>query len=299
MDPTDPLVLYYGANRVYKTTDGANNWTAISPDLSNGQPANSNLTFGTVISLSISPLDSDVIYAGTDDGNVWVTSNGGTDWDLITNGLPQRWVTKVLADRSDVNAVYVTFSGYRYGEDNGHVYRSTDMGANWTDIGLSLPDIPINDIVKDSNEILFLGTDIGVLASEDEGANWQVLDDNLPSVVVTDMHIDEPNDLLYAATYGRSSYRLDLSGDILGVSTQEFAAQISVYPNPASDWVEVSGLDTSENVAIKIYDTMGKQLSEVQLGGSNRFNVEALSSGIYYVTVSEGQKSATKKLIAN
>ena len=116
-------------------------------------------------------------------------------------------MTKVLASREDVNSLYVTFSGYRYGEDDGHVYKSTDSGENWLDISEGLPDIPINDIVQDQYGNLFLGTDIGVLSSLDDGANWEPFGENMPSVVINDLFIHEASEYMYAATYGRSSYK--------------------------------------------------------------------------------------------
>ena len=138
-----------------------------------------------------------LIYAGTDDGNVWVTQNSGANWTLLSDTLPNLWVTKVLASSSEVSHVYVTFSGYRYGEDNGHVFKSADFGSTWIDISNNLPDIPVNDILKDNYGNLFLGTDIGVLASADEGENWEPLGINMPSVVVNDMHIHENSEYLY------------------------------------------------------------------------------------------------------
>ena len=116
-DPADSQTLYYGTQRVYRTTNGAGNWTVISPDLSNG-PHSGNLAYGTVTSIDVSPLDSNLIYAGTDDGNVWVTQDSGTNWTLVSDTLPNLWVTKVLASPSDESQVYVTYSGYRYGEEH-------------------------------------------------------------------------------------------------------------------------------------------------------------------------------------
>ena len=208
-DPNNSQTLYYGANRLYKTTNAAGSWTAISPDLTNGSGGGNNV-YGTITTIDVSPLDSDVIYVGTDDGNVWVTQNGGTDWTNISVGIPNRWVTKVLADRDNVNRVYVTLSGYRYGEDDGNIYGSNNQGQSWGAIGESLPDIPVNDIVKDANGKFYVATDIGVFGAGTGDYNWEIIAGNLPSVIITDLHIHEPSNVLYAATYGRSIYKLDL-----------------------------------------------------------------------------------------
>ncbi|NND63131.1 MAG: T9SS type A sorting domain-containing protein [Flavobacteriaceae bacterium] len=298
LDPADSETLYFAANQLYKSEDGGDNWNAISGDLTNGS-GGGNLTFGTIYSFDVSTLDSNIIYVGTDDGNVWETEDGGTNWNNISSTLPDRWVTKVLADRFDPNTVYVTFSGYRYGEDNGHVYRSNNKGANWDLVGTDLPDIPVNDIVQDANGNLYLATDIGVFASGTNGGSWEVLGSNLPSVVVTDMHIHEADQLLYAATYGRSSYKMDISSIVLGTNDSEFDAAVSVYPNPAVDVVNIDMGQVSNKFEIEIYNTMGQKMSAnlVQNKSRTSIDVSSLSTGIYYVRISEGKQDTTKKLI--
>lgn len=298
-DPSNPQILYYGANRLYKSINAAGNWTAISPDLSSG-PHPGNLVYGTIISISISPLNSDKIVVGTDDGNVWITQNGGSNWTKISDDLPNRWVSKVLTDREDVNTIYVTFSGYRYGEDTGHVYKSIDNGSSWTDISTSLPDVPINSVVKDSYGNLFLATDIGVMASGDEGVNWEILGENLPSVVVTDLHIHESSEMLYAATYGRSSYKIDLSGNILGINSLEETIGVSVYPNPARDFVNIKLNKVYQNVEVIFYDPLGRVIySETFIDSQNeiKLNVEQFTKATYFLKIKADNQEVTKKVI--
>jgi len=298
-DPNDSQTLFYGTQKVYKTTNAAGNWTAISPDLSNG-PHSGNLAFGTVTTINVSSLNSDVIYAGTDDGNVWVTQNDGGNWVQISATLPNLWTTKVLASRDDAATVYVTFSGYRYGEDNGHVFKSTDFGATWTDISSDLPDIPINDIEKDQYGNLFLGTDIGVLASLDEGANWQSLGENMPSVVVTDLFIHENSEYLYAGTYGRSSYKLNIADDVLEIDANTFSFDIKLFPNPASEYVTILFNNPSEKISIQIYDQLGRVVFNKEIISVNyeeRISLSEISSGIYYVQIASKENKITKKLL--
>ncbi len=298
-DPNDSQTLFYGTQKVYKTTNAAGNWTAISPDLSNG-PHSGNLAFGTVTTINVSPLNSDVIYAGTDDGNVWVTQNNGGNWTQISAALPNLWTTKVLASRDEPATVYVTFSGYRYGEDNGHVFKSTDYGATWSDISSNLPNIPVNDIEKDSYGNLFLGTDVGVLASLDEGSTWQPLGENMPSVVVTDLFIHENSEYLYVATYGRSSYKLDIADDVLGIEINSIVSEIKLYPNPASNFVNITFENASEEVSVLIYDQLGRIVLSKEftsVTSEKQISLEGISTGNYYVQItSEGQKT-TKKLL--
>ncbi len=299
LDPNDSQTLYYGTQKVYKTTNAAGNWTAISPDLSNG-PHTGNLDFGTVTSISVSSLDSNVIYAGTDDGNVWVTEDGGGNWTKVSDDLPNRWVTKVLASREELNTVYVTFSGYRYGEDNGHVYKSTDLGENWTNISITLPDIPVNDIEQDGYGNLFLGTDIGVLSSLDDGENWESFGENMPSVVITDLFIHEASEYLYAATYGRSSYKIDISENILGNDFSSLGTNFNMYPNPASNMVTISFNEVSNNISVILYDQLGRVVLNndfENISNEIQLSLDKLNNGIYYVQIISNTIKSTKKLI--
>lgn len=298
-DPANPDIVYYGANRLWQTTNAAANWSAISPDLTDG-PYTGNLTFGTITSISVSTFNSDLIYVGTDDGNIWVTEDGGGNWDNISGTLPNRWITSVLASKENASQVYVTYSGYRNGEDDGHVYRSNNNGTNWSDVSTSLPDIPINDIVQDAQGYLYLGTDVGVFASVDEGINWQVVGDNLPSVVVNDMHIHDASQYLYIGTYGRSSYKIDLGAVVLGTSENAFAETTVLAPNPASDYVDIASPNGISSVIL--YDVLGREVQIENFSSTDKrvtIDLSALSSGVYYVQVSNGSSKTTKKLIKN
>ena len=165
---------------------------------------------------------------------------------------------------------------------------------------IGLPDIPVNDILEDAYGNLFLGTDIGVLASADQGVNWDVLGENLPSVAVTDMHIHEASEYLYVATYGRSMYKLDIASDVLSVSNISFSEALSIYPNPAFSHFNISASETLENVSVGIYDVMGRLVSKrdfLILNTDERISTEGLSSGTYYVRLSNGASQTTKKLL--
>lgn len=296
-DPNNSQILYFGANRLYKTTNAAGNWNAISPDLTNG-PHTGNLTFGTITTISVSQFNSQVIFVGTDDGKAWVTQDGGSNWTDISAGVPNRWVTKILASKENANTVYLTLSGYRFGEDVGHVYKSVDFGNSWVDISTSLPDIPVNDIEQDIFGNLFIGTDVGVLASKDEGINWSVLGENMPSAVVSDLFLHEGSQFMYAATFGRSIYKIDISGNILNTDGNLFASEVKVFPNPASETVTVFLKNASERTSLMVYDVMGRLIKQ-HLFDDGQFNlsIENLQRGIYYLKILQAEKQTTKKLI--
>ena len=298
MDPQNSQVLYYGTQRLYRTTNAAGNWTAISPDLTNG-PGGGNLSYGTIVSIDISPLDSNLIYVGTDDGNVWRTDDGGDNWINLSASLPDRWVTKVKADRFDPNKVYVTLSGYRYGEDDGHVYYSEDRGDTWTDITTNLPDIPVNDIEDLNDGSLMLATDIGVLRTDAPGDDWEPFNDNMPSVVVTDLFRDESSAqqvYIYAATYGRSAYR---TTTLILDTDEAYSDKFAVYPNPARDFVNIELAEPFDSLQVGLYDTMGRLISEDSYSAEKRIRLDVsnMAAGIYYVKIADGQNSTTRKVI--
>lgn len=296
-DPNNSQILYYGTNRLYKTTNGASNWSAISPDLTDG-PHSGNLTFGTITTISVSKLNSQIIFVGTDDGKAWVTQDAGANWTDISAGVPNRWVTKILASKENSNTVYLTLSGYRFGENIGHVYKSIDFGGTWVDISTSLPDIPVNDIEQDSFGNLFIGTDVGVLASKNEGVNWNVLGENMPSVVVSDLFIHEGSQFLFAATFGRSSYKIDISGNILASNENLFVSEVKVFPNPASETTTIFLKNASEKSSLMVYDVMGRMIKQQTFAnGQLNLNVENFQPGNYYLKISQKGKQTTKKLI--
>jgi photosystem II stability/assembly factor-like uncharacterized protein len=212
IDPSNPTKLYFGTQRVYRSTNRAAQWSAISPDLTNGPPGG-NLVYGTITTIASAPSDSNVIYIGTDDGNVWVTLNGGTNWTKISDVLPVRWITKVAVDHYDAMTAYVTLSGYRYDEYLPHVFRTTNAGVDWQDISSNLPDAPVNVIIvdPDTTSKLYIGSDVGVFISSNLGGSWEYLGNNLPNAPITDLVLHNPTRTLIAATYGRSMYYINLT----------------------------------------------------------------------------------------
>jgi len=212
MSPQNNNVLYYGAQQVYKTTNGGNYWNSISPDLTGGD-GGGNLIFGTVTTIGPSPINANVIWAGTDDSRVWVTSDGGSHWNLVSANLPERWCTRVTPDVFDQGTAYATFSGYKIDELQPHIFKTTDYGNSWSDISGDLVNIPINDILPDPNHPnwLYAGTDFGVYFTVDGGARWRVLGDNHPICPVFDIDIHAGTRKLVSGTHGRSMYSYDLS----------------------------------------------------------------------------------------
>lgn len=311
-DPSNPEILFYGSNKLYKSTNRAASWSAISGDLTNGPGI--NLTYGTLTTIAVSPLNSNVIYAGTDDGNVWVTTTGGSAWEKVSDDLPGRWVTRVAADPWEENTVYVTLSGYRWDEYIPHILRSEDQGQSWTDISSDLPEIPLNDIIvdPDDNQTLYVASDAGVFKSHDLGASWVLMGTNLPLVPVNDLDLHNESRTLVAATFGRSMYTYDLFQDTLstGVQNQLIAARdirLKLYPNPLQASSNLI-VHTAAEIEATLYflDLAGKSISPAvkrKLGrGENKvplttLGIQLMEPGLYLLVVETDRGRLTKKCL--
>jgi hypothetical protein len=304
-DPNNPQILYYGANRLYKTTNRAVSWQPVSPDLTDGG-VNSNVVYGTITAIAVAPSNSQFIYAGTDDGNVWRTENGGNSWTSISASLPVRWVTRVAVDPDDENTVFITLSGYRYDSYLPHVFRSTDGGGNWQDISGDLPEAPANDIIVDPSldSTLYLATDFGMFISRNLGQNWSMLGDNLPNVPVVDLDFHEPTRTLVAATYGRSMYTFavdQLVGIKPALNVDDNA--LSIFPNPAHETIWISYKLSGRELRYQIFSMEGKMVASGSFSCNTapvKINLPGLPGGIFlFKLFDNGKELETKKLLIN
>jgi photosystem II stability/assembly factor-like uncharacterized protein len=221
----DPHILYLGANKVLKTMDGGQNWQVISPDLARpkmiippnlGDLANSIPSEGThlgvVYSLGPSPLDANLLWAGTDDGLIWVTRDGGNNWSNVTPPDLTPWskVTQLEASHFDKGTVYAAVSRFRIDDLRPYIYATHDGGKTWQKLTHGLPDnAPVNAVREDQvrRQLLFAATERAVWVSFNFGDSWQSVQLNLPATSVRDIVIH--GDDLVAATHGRSFWILD------------------------------------------------------------------------------------------
>jgi photosystem II stability/assembly factor-like uncharacterized protein len=213
ISPHNPRIIYHGMQYLFRSRDRGDTWERISPDLTyNIQSEMGDIPYQTIFSISESPLKFGLIYVGTDDGKVHVTKDGGKTWKEIMKGLPYRkWVSRIVASQYDMSTVYMTQNGKR--EDDYHVYvwKSTDYGQTWEDISGNIPVGPVNVIREDpiNNNILYVGTDIGVYVTTDGGKTWNVLGNNLPSTFVQDLIIHPRDNIVVIATHGRGMWAID------------------------------------------------------------------------------------------
>ena len=221
----DPHILYYAANFLFKTTDGGQTWQTISPDLArehNGVPAslgdkaakdpNADKIRGVIYSLAPSFKNVNTLWAGTDDGLLWITRDGGTNWKNITPPELTPWskVTQLTASHFDDESAYASVSRFRIDDLHPYIYRTHDGGKSWRLITSGLPDnAPVDAVREDPvrKGLLFAGTETNVWVSFDDGDYWQSLQLNLPHTSMRDLWIHD--DDLIVATHGRSLWVLD------------------------------------------------------------------------------------------
>jgi hypothetical protein len=218
LSPHNPKTLYHGMQYVFRSDDRGETWRRISPDLTHNDPKKAGIlpyaiSYQTITALDESPLKAGVLYAGTDDGRVHVTRDGGANWSEITRGLPKgAHVSRLVASKWAENVVYAALSDRREDSIAPYVYRSDDYGKTWRSLAANLPPHPVNVVREDPKaaQILYVGTDMGLYQSLDSGKSWRSLSHGLPAAVsVQDLIVHPRDDKLVIATYGRGFYALD------------------------------------------------------------------------------------------
>jgi photosystem II stability/assembly factor-like uncharacterized protein len=208
----NPDIVYHGMQYVMMSRDKGDTWEFISPDLSyNDQSKRGDINYQTISVLDESPLRFGLLYAGTDDGRIWRTKDGGKNWtEIRTGAVPQKFVSRIIASEYDMGTVYMTQTGRRDDDFQVYLWKSTDFGDSWQDISGNIPVGPVNVIREDpvNSKILYAGTDAGVYVTKDGGIKWDVLG-NLPFVYVHDLAIHPRDNMIIIATHGRGLWVLD------------------------------------------------------------------------------------------
>jgi len=205
-------IIYLGGNKLMRSMNQGDDWEAISGDLTKGGKPG-NVAYGTLTSISESPFQFGLLYAGSDDGMVHVTQNAGGNWVEVSKTLPNDlWVSRVIASKHRKERVYVTLNGYRWDDFKPYVYVSDNYGQTWKDVSSNLPLSPVNVVKEDpdNEQVLYLGTDNGAYVSWDGGMSWQAFSEGLPAVAVHDLVVQEREKDLILGTHGRSFYLADI-----------------------------------------------------------------------------------------
>jgi photosystem II stability/assembly factor-like uncharacterized protein len=217
LSPHNRLVVYHGFQYLFRSMNRGEDWERLSPDLTAYNPEQQGkwpyaIPYATITAVDESPFRFGVLYAGTDDGRVWVTKDSGENWTEITAGLPfNKHVWKVVASKYDPATVYITLIGRHDDDFNPYIYRSADFGRTWTSIAANIPGGPVNVVREDpkKREILYAGTDTGIYVTLDGGQTWNVLGAGLPTTYVWDIAVHPRDNCLIIATNGRGMWIID------------------------------------------------------------------------------------------
>lgn len=253
--------LYFCANKVFQSNDYGNSWEVISDDLSQQIDRNqlkvydrvlsidavaknaSTSPYGSIVAFSESPVNANLLVAGTDDGLIQITENGGATWRKISNisGTPNNsYVNAVYCSRHDENVIYAAFNHHKYGDFKPYLLRSVDKGNTWTLISNNLPErgsvYALEEDHKDPN-LLFTGTEFGAYFSPNGGKYWKKLGAGLPTILVRDMAIQEREDDLVLGTFGRGFYVLDDYSSLRWVEDAPPSEEAKIFDiRPALSW---------------------------------------------------------------
>jgi len=209
----NPEIIYYGANKLLRSFDKGETYHPMSKNLTQTLK-NGDVPFGTITSISESPIEFGRLAVGTDDGMVWVTLNDGHTWQNVGKKLPKKlWVSRVVTSEHDKNVLWLTLNNYRNDDIQTYVYHSKDFGKNWKSLSNDLPNEAVNVIKEDpkNSEIVYLGTDKGLYVSTNSGKEWTTLGSELPTVPVHDLVIHPRENEIVVATHGRSIWVADVS----------------------------------------------------------------------------------------
>lgn len=301
MSPHSEWVMYTGTDRIYKCENSfLPEWESISGVLTkdvlvgNREPS--------MTSISESPIDEGVIYACFNEGSVHVTVDGGTEWNAIITGLPNRYATSIKASPDYPSWAYITFSGYKDNDNSAYVFKTENYGESWTSINADLPGIAINDIFIMPNmddQLLFIATDVGVYGSTDGAESWSRVGDNMPMVITNDLEYNPQTRELIAATFGKSIMTYSLESLLGPASNSRLTSRtISVSPSPTSDFISITTEDFGAKVSYQIISAEGQVLETKEaISKDSRIDVTRLVSGVYYLRVSDSKETSTATFV--
>lgn len=254
LSPHQGQTLYIAANKVFKSTDRGHSWETISEDLTRDEDRNqfkmmdkywpsnavvkdrSTSQWGTIVAMAESRVKEGLLYVGTDDGLVQVTEDGGANWFKVSNfpEVPEyTYVSDIMPSRFDENVVFATFNNTKADDFKPYVLKSTDKGRTWTSIGANLPENGnVHTIEQDfvNKDLLFVGTEFAFYFSIDGGLEWKKLSSGMPDVAVRDIAIQERENDLVIATFGRGFYILDDYSPLRELDNDFFEKEAFIFP---------------------------------------------------------------------
>ncbi|HUQ47895.1 MAG TPA: hypothetical protein VM053_06570 [Gemmatimonadaceae bacterium] len=264
--------LYFASNRMFVSNDRGDSWKPISPDLSrlidrnrlktmdrvlglSGVAKNASTTlFGVILTIAESPLKEGLLFAGTDDGKISISENGGGSWrslDHVPGVADTAPVFKILPSQHNANVVYAAFNNHQAGDFKPYVMKSTDLGRTWTSIAGNLPDGAVYSLAEDHVDpnLLFAGTEWSLFVTRDGGKKWLKLNGGLPTIQVRDLAIQKRENDLVLGTFGRGFYVLDDYSSLRTMTDPALASDFVLFPTrPAPLYVPSVPLGLSDIV---------------------------------------------------
>ena len=272
LSPQDPKTVYFGGNVLFKTTNGGQSWEAISPDLTTNDKSKQQSSGGpivvdntaaefhcTILTIAPSPVDPNVIWVGTDDGNVQVTKDGGKTWTNVVKNVPGMapfaWISTIEASHVDAGMAYVAADHHQDNDYAPYAYKTTDYGQTWKAIRGNLPSRGWVHVVREdpkNRNLLYAGTEFGLFASWDGGTRWVSIRNNMPVNPVRDIAIHPRDNDIIVATHGRGAFVLDDATPLQELA-EALQAEVKLFePRPGirySIWNRDTNLGQKEYVA--------------------------------------------------
>lgn len=296
MEPGEPDVLYAASNtRVYRSDAGGSDWFEFSPGLT-------TVNSGQLIMLDVSHSNTEYLVAGSR-RSIRITTDLGGNWSNILSGLPGNNMTYVAFDPLEENTLWVTFSGYTDGEK---VYRSQDAGETWENMSMNLPNLPVNcvEIERSSTGGVYVGTDVGVYYWDRNLSEWEPYMTGLPNVIVNELEIHEATNTLRAATYGRGLWESETRNFInVGIeeSVLENGKDVTVWPNPASEYIQVGFTDVKSAMNLEVLDAYGRTILtnlNPSLKRNLNLGIQGLANGVYYLAECDQHQLVGRFIVA-
>lgn len=294
--PHNHEILYMGSQYLMRSMDMGDTWEHISHDLTGNLQPQGNVPYSTISTLSESPLKFGLIWVGSDDGRINVTTDGGNTWTRADQTLPQNlWVSKIQASPHDQQTAFVSLTGYRKDDFHTYVYKTTDLGKTWMSLQGNLPQESVNVVVQDAinPNLLYLGTDQATYLSLDGGTAWYYLS-SLPNVASYDLVVHPRENELVIGTHGRSIYIVDveplqaLKEKLSDQSLMVFAGkdlrwsenwgkatfpwQTAKTPKARFDFFVFGSNDAKRTVEIKVLDQNGSSVYHTSIEAHAGFN---------------------------
>ncbi len=303
MSTQEPKILYCGTNQVFRMDmrDTIPIWKSISPDLTRGDTILGS-RYPAITAIALSDLDVNRLYAGTQDGKIWTTPDGGMNWIDITDGTPGYYVTSITCSTKNPEGLITTYSGYRDNDNTPYIFKSDNAGASWSSLGANVPMLGVNSMLilpGWNDEVLFAATDVGVYVSFNGGIMWDRLGSEFPYMPVYDLEYNPVKNTIVAATFSRGLMtfpveELDLVNGV-GAEIQNSALSgIQIYPTIVNDHITVDFEKyhgDMDHMIILLVDISGYVIDEFKIVQSpvRRMNLrfrENIPQGIYFIQIS-------------